>query len=699
MNRRIVILLLAVTALLTVIEPRVTANQCSGTGDQAGPFCIDGVIPDADVATTTTLTGAVNNAATTFAVTSTTGFVAGDFALVDQEKVLVKSVTNATSMVVVRAQLATTAAGHSLGARITDLKPINNDPSFGSDELGPKNGNLTKLNVINSDCTPGTTSKTCLEFTNPNANQDLNSVWLKGGTDANDDLWIYFAWSRDANTGSGLIGVELHRLAADAACDYENKTAAQLITDCNPFKSRRNGDILLLWDQQGGANQIYIRTFVENAGNNPTHKGAFGPPVSLTAADSPFLGSAFAAYGNGNFRGEMAINLSDVVPPTGQACESFANVVPGTVTGNSDQADYKDLVLKKFPLISNCGGVKIIKDTDPEDGTGTFEYTLTGPSTIFPGAVDAACADSSDHTQCVGTLVNDGDFDEIANLLNGTYALTESDMPSNYDLDSISCVITGDANSPYTGASFPVQTGKQTVCTITNKLKTGTYRVVKEITNGFGITATCPNFQFKVDSGSFQAWDSTCQTDFTFGVGTQHSAVEDTTSLPSGFAFDSASANCTNGTIVANSVVTCTIKNKALIANPLLATAQKIVLHDRAKITGIRRGANDTNGGAQQATVTFTLFEGSSCNTQVGSPQTVQVNFGAADTTSTQITVGTSTGFEIFFTGAGVSGTPKTWSWKAVYNGNQYNAPTASDATACNEAIVVNISGNAAIPQ
>jgi hypothetical protein len=261
-------------------------------------------------------------------------------------------------------------------------------------------------------------------------------------------------------------------------------------------------------------------------------------------------------------------------------------------------------------------------------------------------------------------------------------------------------VITGDPNSPYTGASFPVQTGKQTVCTITNKLQTGTYRVVKSITNGFGITANCTQFQFKVDSESFQAWDSTCQTDFTFAVGTQHSAVEDLTSLPTGFVFDSASANCTNGTIVANSTITCTITNKATPANPLLATAQRIILHDRAKITGIRRGANDTNGGAQQATVTFALYNGGGCVAAnlVGTQQ-VAANFGAADTTSTEITLGTSTGFDIFFTGAGVSGTPRSWSWKAVYGGNAYNNATPSDATACNEAITVTISGNAEIPQ
>ena len=54
------------------------------------------------------------------------------------------------------------------------------------------------------------------------------------------------------------------------------------------------------------------------------------------------------------FRGEAAVDLTATIFGGGNACLNFANTIPSTVTGNSDQADYKDTVLKNTPpTISN----------------------------------------------------------------------------------------------------------------------------------------------------------------------------------------------------------------------------------------------------------------------------------------------------------------------------------------------------------
>jgi hypothetical protein len=56
-----------------------------------------------------------------------------------------------------------------------------------------------------------------------------------------------------------------------------------------------------------------------------------------------------------------------------------ANVIPGTITGNSDQADYKDTVLADIGdalNITNCGTVHVTKITDPAGENGLFDYTL-----------------------------------------------------------------------------------------------------------------------------------------------------------------------------------------------------------------------------------------------------------------------------------------------------------------------------------
>ena len=71
------------------------------------------------------------------------------------------------------------------------------------------------------------------------------------------------------------------------------------------------------------------------------------------------------AISSDGFSGEATINLTTDVFPTDGSCVNFANIIPGTITGNSDTADYKDTVLAAFPDISNCGTLKVTKVTQP----------------------------------------------------------------------------------------------------------------------------------------------------------------------------------------------------------------------------------------------------------------------------------------------------------------------------------------------
>src|SRR5690349_18542064 len=77
-----------------------------------------------------------------------------------------------------------------------------NDAFGNVKELGPKNSNTTKIGVIHNAATP------MLDTTNPNAQVDLRRAWLDGARDGNDHDWIYFAWERDSNSGSGFISFE-----------------------------------------------------------------------------------------------------------------------------------------------------------------------------------------------------------------------------------------------------------------------------------------------------------------------------------------------------------------------------------------------------------------------------------------------------------------------------------------------------------
>jgi hypothetical protein len=122
------------------------------------------------------------------------------------------------------------------------------DPSGSISELGPVNSTTTKLASIGSATPP------MLDFTNPNGATDLATIWLGVETDPSDDLWLYFGWERDANSGSAVVAYEFQFAAPDPACDFadidqiepESAEEAALIDSCNPWSNRQAGDFMIV---------------------------------------------------------------------------------------------------------------------------------------------------------------------------------------------------------------------------------------------------------------------------------------------------------------------------------------------------------------------------------------------------------------------------------------------------------------------
>ena len=231
------------------------------------------------------------------------------------------------------------------------------DPHGSVSELGPVNSNSTKLNAI------GNATPAMLEFTNPNVSTDLANIWLDvKRDDATKDVWLYFAWEREPSNGSSTISYEFQAAALDPACDYsgidqvlpEDAAETALIAACNPWANRQTGDFMIVWDFDGAVKDPLLRYF---------DGSKFGNEINLGT-----LGFAEATVNATKTRGEAAINLSQSIFKTLDSCFSVANVIPGTITGNSDNADYKDTVLANVTetlTISNCGSVVITKDTVP----------------------------------------------------------------------------------------------------------------------------------------------------------------------------------------------------------------------------------------------------------------------------------------------------------------------------------------------
>lgn len=271
--------------------------------------------------------------------------------------VLVACLTLAASALVVQTGPAGASTNpFDIDGNVPDAGAVELTDQFGSiKELGPKNGSATKIGVIHDAATP------MLELTNPNGQVDLRRAWVDLQRVDSDD-WLYFAWERDANNGSGFIAFEFMRNDVPAACNDYNNTNAQLIASCNPFADRAGdpqpGDFLILWDQQGGSTDLYKRVW-----SGPANNLVLGPPVALSS--NPV--NASAKYSADNFRGEAALNLTALGLTDGTDCQAFANVIPSTVTGNSDTADYKDTILDVLPPISNCQATIV---TTPKTGAG-----------------------------------------------------------------------------------------------------------------------------------------------------------------------------------------------------------------------------------------------------------------------------------------------------------------------------------------
>jgi hypothetical protein len=259
----------------------------------------------------------------------------------------------------------------------TSLLP---DLSGSVKELGPLNSNTTKIGVIHNDAVP------TLGLTNPNGQVDLRKAWLDTERDVSTNHdWLYFAWERDANSGSGFIAYEFMQNPAPAGCAYDTADDTQLIANCNPWANRKAGDFIILWDQQGGSRELLLRTWSGTAPNL-----TLGAPTTLTAAVSQ------ATYSADGFRGEAAVDLTATVFGNSTACKSFANTIPSTVTGNSDTADYKDTILATAPPITNCASTtettpKVVTDTSTSPDTTA--NVPSGGASIGTGVL--AVADSA----------------------------------------------------------------------------------------------------------------------------------------------------------------------------------------------------------------------------------------------------------------------------------------------------------------
>jgi len=247
---------------------------------------------------------------------------------------------------------------------------------------------------------------------------------------------------------------------------------------------RTAGDVLIKYDlAQGGTNPILgfhrwvtsgnPATVCEANNSVPcwgpvqTLAGNFEGAINTVSVSDPVPPNAPRTLSPRTF-GEAAINLTDsgILPP-GQ-CEAFSGAYLKSRSSDSFTAAVKDFIAPVPVSLQNCGRIIIRKQTDPDGAAGSFDYTTTG-------GLDPATF----------SLADDGVQDYGAEVLAGSYTVTEADPTPGFDLVDITCTVTGENGSTATtdvagrSVSIGLVANDTVDCTYTNRQR-GTIIIRKQ---------------------------------------------------------------------------------------------------------------------------------------------------------------------------------------------------------------------------
>jgi hypothetical protein len=422
---------------------------------------------------------------------------------------------------------------------------------------------------------------------------------------AHNSNFLYLAWERTNNLGSANMDFEINQ-----------KTQPDLTTTGPKTLNRTAGDLLVTFDFTNGGGRPTLSLlrwltsasvpalpgFATNTCLSANSFPCWGDQITLNSSNSlgavnnldavtdPFVSNTANNIGVNRF-GETAINLTaaGVFPPG--TCEAFGSAFLKSRSSASFPAEVKDFVAPVPVNISNCGGVTIIKHTDPRGINQDFSYTSTIPDPGSSSATDCT-ANSADPTPSSFTLNDNGNTtgDNTANTENcvvaaGSYNVTEGAEPANFKLESLTCTDNGvagssgsqDGTDPFK-ADITVTPGGHVTCTYVNQRQLGAIKITKTgkdknctsasdtISNGVCTGAGTADlsgavFSIKDSTGNVSGSPATTGSDGTVCVdhlpfGT-YSVQE--TSAPNGYAIDDTTAH--NVSVSTNS--TCGDGNEA----------------------------------------------------------------------------------------------------------------------------------------
>lgn len=321
---------------------------------------------------------------------------------------------------------------------------------------------------------------------------DIKRVYLSTNT-INDEVFLNLGWVRiPQNTTSA---------SAHVAFEF-NKSKEACGDDSGDLVERTDGDMLIVYDFEGGSAAPVIKlSRWTTDGNDSCDISNNSPPcwgTSVVLTDDPEVAEAAVNFGtnvtdaigpddNGEVLadqefGEAGINLSKAGVFTEGSCEGFGSVYAvSRSSGNSGNAQMKDLVGPAPFELNNCGTIVVKKSTT--GGDGTFGYAFTGLDLSSDNTGGNGIGNLTKNSFDLTTSSNTADI-TISKVPAGDYSVEETSVGTGFSFKSVTCK---DAEGSTIGtitdkkASFTMALKDTVTCTYVNEQATLT--VNKLITN------------------------------------------------------------------------------------------------------------------------------------------------------------------------------------------------------------------------
>jgi hypothetical protein len=423
--------------------------------------------------------------------------------------------------------------------------------------------------------------------------------------------FLYGATIRYTANGNASENVELKQGHKDANGD--------LATCGNGLLQRTAGDKLVAIDYLGGGSSVDIHVLTWIDGTDATNPTCFVgndlPPcwgavvqhptsvegkasaAAILAANNPINHKALVAGAFAEFGVDLSAPDVNIIPAN--TCKAFPQTVwESRSSGSSFVSTAKDLAIENH-AISNCGEIKIIKQTNPRGIDQRFSFTsnllantdaggVACSDTVgAPAGVDASgnfCLnDAGNSGKTLGSTAaaqnSAGNTVDENNLPPNTYTITEGADPTGFAFDSITC--TGGTTSK-SGKVLTVTLASNdvVVCVYQNNQQQGAIKITKTSSKAAATPLAGAHFELCTNAGPYNtgpnndqnpcsvvtgASDLVTLADGTVckdGLGFNTYYVHEKTA-PSGYAIDDGSgrsvtvshnAKCSDATYVGESI-------------------------------------------------------------------------------------------------------------------------------------------------